>query len=187
MKISEFRFPRILVCVSFEDKEKTTPTYLLQQKKRNPEIQYLSFPCLFQQPLLLFSTSRPIIHIHIYIFSIFQEKPTLAVKGVMSSTKKETATVPPTVPERSNQPAIGVVSPIMAHKKMTNGQLILLILYYLLKMFDLTECEKEEEEVILGLKLIFFFSSRVYYFFFLLGRQNFPGPHFLFVFKFQIE
>ncbi|KAF1765469.1 hypothetical protein GCK72_005421 [Caenorhabditis remanei] len=49
-----------------------------------------------------------------------EEKPTLAVKGVMSSTKKETATVPPTVPERSNQPAIGVVSPIMAHKKMTN-------------------------------------------------------------------
>ncbi|EGT44825.1 CBN-UNC-53 protein [Caenorhabditis brenneri] len=48
-----------------------------------------------------------------------EEKPTLAVKGVMSTTtKKETVSVQPT--ERNNQPTIGVVSPIMAHKKLPN-------------------------------------------------------------------
>uniref|UniRef100_A0A1I7U9W3 ZM domain-containing protein n=2 Tax=Caenorhabditis tropicalis TaxID=1561998 RepID=A0A1I7U9W3_9PELO len=42
-----------------------------------------------------------------------EEKPTLAVKGM---TKKETNQPS----ERTNQPAIGVVSPIMAHKKIPN-------------------------------------------------------------------
>ncbi|CCG58676.1 Protein CBR-UNC-53, isoform c [Caenorhabditis briggsae] len=43
-----------------------------------------------------------------------EEKPTLAVKGVSASKKDP----PPTVPERTNQPTIGVVSPIMAHEKL---------------------------------------------------------------------
>ncbi|CAI2338637.1 unnamed protein product [Caenorhabditis sp. 36 PRJEB53466] len=53
-----------------------------------------------------------------------EEKPTLAVKGVMSSAKKDlVATVPPTISPRESersQPTIGVVSPIMAHKKIPN-------------------------------------------------------------------
>lgn len=50
----------------------------------------------------------------------------------MSSTKKElVAAVPPSLPP-TPQPAIGVVSPIMAHKKIPNGQL-----YRLLSVFGL--------------------------------------------------
>lgn len=49
-----------------------------------------------------------------------EEKPTLAVKGVMSTAKKDP---PPAVPERSTQPTIGVVSPIMAHKQLPSESL----------------------------------------------------------------
>uniref|UniRef100_A0A8R1E0F5 CortBP2/NAV1-like AAA+ ATPase lid domain-containing protein n=1 Tax=Caenorhabditis japonica TaxID=281687 RepID=A0A8R1E0F5_CAEJA len=50
-----------------------------------------------------------------------EEKPTLAVKGMMSTTtKKEAVPAPPlrVTSEKSTAPAIGVVSPIMAHKKL---------------------------------------------------------------------
>ncbi|CAD44132.1 Adapter protein unc-53 [Caenorhabditis elegans] len=50
-----------------------------------------------------------------------EEKPTLAVKGVKSTAKKDP---PPAVPPRDTQPTIGVVSPIMAHKKLTNDPVI---------------------------------------------------------------